>query len=157
MDGKITDTAFRGELGAGDHAEYTLLEKKLTGANLERATLFTTLEPCVSRNQHKPCSEWIIEKGIGKVFIGMLDPNPRIYSKGAIKLREHGVEVDYFPSDLRGEIENDNHEFISQFRANPHLKGRAVFDYTNNDGIYIIGHGDCIFETQWSKASDTSF
>lgn len=86
----------------------------------------------------------------------MLDPNPRIYNKGAVKLKEHDVDVHYFPAELREQIEADNREFISQFQANPRLEGRAVFDYTNNDGKYIIGNGECIFETRWSKADDVS-
>jgi hypothetical protein len=36
------------------------------------------------------------------------------------------------------------------------LSGRVRFDYSNNDGMYIIGKDDLQFETKWSKASDTS-
>ncbi len=34
--------------------------------------------------------------------------------------------------------------------------GEAAFDYSSHNGRYIIGHGPTEFETQWSKASDTS-
>ena len=71
-DGVKLGEAHRGELGDGDHAEYTLFEKKLNGQDISGAILFTTLEPCTSRNKHKPCSDWIIEKKIGKVYIGLL-------------------------------------------------------------------------------------
>src|SRR6266851_2370239 len=107
--------AHRGELGIGDHAEFTLFNKKLPHADLEGGILFTTLEPCTptSRTTHKSCAEWIVQRGIAKVFIGMLDPNPRVYSLGAKELRDHGIIVDYFPETLRKEIEADNASFIS--------------------------------------------
>ena len=38
---------------------------------------------------------------------------------------------------------------------NPELTGTAGFDYSNNNGEYVIGTGDFSFTTQWSKASDS--
>ncbi len=49
--------------------------------------------------------------------------------------------------------------FWPRFRASygaKRLSGRAKFDYSNNNGLYMIGEGDLAFETKWSKASDTS-
>ncbi len=40
--------------------------------------------------------------------------------------------------------------------ARKRLTGRVTFDYSQNDGLYAIGSGDLLFETQWTKASDTS-
>jgi hypothetical protein len=36
------------------------------------------------------------------------------------------------------------------------LHGVVSFDYSNNDGRFAIGEGHFLFETKWSKASDTS-
>lgn len=40
--------------------------------------------------------------------------------------------------------------------ASSRLKGRAVFDYAMNNGVFTIGDGELRFDTQWSRASDTS-
>ena len=69
---KILGTAFRGQKGTGDHAEYTLFEKVLLGADVTDASLFTTLEPCTHRGKNKPCTNWVIEKGIKHIYIGLL-------------------------------------------------------------------------------------
>ena len=34
--------------------------------------------------------------------------------------------------------------------------GEVVFDYSNFNGRYVIGSGEAVFETMWSKASDRS-
>ncbi len=156
-DGKTIGRAHRGEVGEGTHAEFGLL-KKLSDAGVEvaGASLVTTLEPCTWRRNHKPCSDWIIEKGIVSVSIGILDPNPRVYCHGVRKLRDAGIRISYFPFELRAEIEQMNAEFVAQFRRNLALCGTAQFNYTDNDGCFTIGRGKASFTTAWSKASDTS-
>jgi len=154
--GQLLGAAYRGQDGEGDHAEYTLLEKVLNGVDVTGSTLFTTLEPCTARKKHKTCAEWILEKHISHVYIGDLDPNPDIYNKGCGKLRAAGVAISFFPPALRDEIRNVNVEFIGQYHANPALEGTASFNYSDNDGNYRIGNNDLLFETKWSKGSDTA-
>lgn len=117
-DDLLMGTAFRGELNPGEHAEYTLLEGKLREAKTAGSTLYTTLEPCTSRNSPKePCVEHILNRRISRVVIGMLDPDQSICGKGVQRLRDSGVQVDLFPPRLMAEVEDMNREFIAHQKA----------------------------------------
>ena len=113
-DGRI-ETAFRGELREGDHAEFTLIERKLAQENLEGSVLFTTLEPCVERNSPKvPCCRRTTNARIKKVFVGISDPDPTVDGKGIKHLELHGVEVKWFDSEFRKVIQEENKAFLNQ-------------------------------------------
>lgn len=114
-DGRV-DTAYRGELREGDHAEYTLIERKHRSDNLAGSTLYATLEPCAPGARHFPklgCAERIVNARIKKVYIGIEDPDPKVAGKGIKYLLDCGIEVSMYPRELQSQIEEVNQQFLS--------------------------------------------
>ncbi len=115
-DGRELGKTYRGSLRVGNHAEYILIERLLKDKNLEGAALYVTLEPCTVREPPKqPCAKYVHSARIGKVWIGMLDPNPDIQGDGIKYLQGQGVEVDFFDNDLIQQIRQENKNFIEQY------------------------------------------
>ena len=115
-DGSI-DTACRGELRAGDHAELTVLERKNRDRALDDAVLFVTLEPCAPGSRANPklsCAERIVLARIKRVWVGIEDPDPTVDRKGIQYLQDRGVTVHMFDRDLQEAIRKENASFIDQ-------------------------------------------
>ena len=115
-DGTV-ETACRGELRDGDHAEYALLERKNRDKKLDGAALFATLEPCARGSRRHPklgCAERIVLARIKEVWIGIEDPDPTVDRKGIKYLQDSGVTVHMFDRDLQDEIQSANEAFIAQ-------------------------------------------
>ena len=115
-DGTV-ETASRGELRDGDHAEFTLLERKNQSNKLDGAVLFSTLEPCAPGSRLHPklsCAERIVLARIKEVWIGIEDPDPTVDRKGIRYLQESGVKVHLFDRDLQEVIQEKNKDFIDQ-------------------------------------------
>ena len=115
-DGSI-ETAARGELREGNHAEFTLLERKCVGEKLDGCILFATLEPCLNRNHPKRgCARHIVGARIKEVYVGIEDDNPAVAGKGIEYLRQHGVTVHLFDRDLQDVILAKNKTFFEWAR-----------------------------------------
>ncbi len=109
---EIIQNAYRGENAPGDHAEYTALVKKKEKLNYENSILITTLEPCTRRSTDKiPCAERIVNNGIKEVWIGIIDPNPKISGKGVNYLIKNNVKVEFFPFEFAGLVLELNKSF----------------------------------------------
>jgi pyrimidine deaminase RibD-like protein len=115
---KIIGVAFRGQDPAkeNDHAEFNLLENAgLKDVSLVDATIYTSLEPCTHRGPNKtPCVDRLINRKVGRVVIGMLDPNPIIRGVGFRRLRAANVPTEVFPHKFMSQLEDLNRFFISR-------------------------------------------
>jgi pyrimidine deaminase RibD-like protein len=111
-DGRVLASAHRGEVPQC-HAEFIALERKLADVPLLGATVYTTLEPCTSRNHPKvPCAIRLTERKVSRVVIGMLDPDDRISGRGQRALRKAGIATEFFPDELMAEVEELNRDFM---------------------------------------------
>ncbi len=112
-DGTI-DTAYRGEFREGDHAEYTVLDKKNRHRDLSGCWLFATLEPCAPGARNAPkvsCSERLVNARISEVWFGIEDKNPRVDHGGIDHLEANGVIVHQFDPEFHHQINAINEEF----------------------------------------------
>ena len=118
-DGSV-ETAARGELRDGNHAEFILLERKCVAERLDGCVLFTTLEPCLNRNYPKRgCARHIESARIREVYVGIEDDNPAVAGKGIEHLRRSGVTVHMFDRDLQEAILAANTAFFEWARQQP--------------------------------------
>jgi diaminohydroxyphosphoribosylaminopyrimidine deaminase / 5-amino-6-(5-phosphoribosylamino)uracil reductase len=88
-DDRIVGEGWHREYG-GAHAEIEALQD--AGNAARGATLYVTLEPCAHHGKTPPCTDSIIEAGVGRVVFAAADPNPRA-DGGAEQLRAAGIEV----------------------------------------------------------------
>ncbi len=89
-DGQIVAEGFHEKAGHA-HAEVVAIEN-LEGAG-DGCTLYVTLEPCSNFGRTPPCTNAISQRGIKRVVIGAIDPNPNEQGRGVGILRENGIEV----------------------------------------------------------------
>lgn len=80
--------------------------------DLKGKSIIVNLEPCSHYGKTPPCADLIIEKGIKKVVIGTLDPNPIVAGNGVKKLQNAGIEV------ITGILENECKELNEIFFKN---------------------------------------
>ena len=75
----------------GRHAEVVAIAH--AGEKARGATLYVTLEPCCHTGRTGPCTQAVIDAGIRRVVIGVLDTDHRVRGRGVEELRAAGIEV----------------------------------------------------------------
>ena len=75
------------------HAEVNAINN--AGDKALGSELLVTLEPCSTHGKTPPCVEKIINAGIKKVYVGVLDVNPKHAGRGISILKNAGIQVEY--------------------------------------------------------------
>lgn len=73
------------------HAEVMALNE--AGINATGADLYVTLEPCSHWGRTPPCANRVIQAGIKKVYVSIVDPDSHVQGKGIAILSNAGIEV----------------------------------------------------------------
>src|SRR3954471_19203441 len=77
------------------HAEIVAIDAaRAAGADLAGATVYSTLEPCSHLGRTSPCSAALIDARVGRVVVGIEDPDPLVAGQGLAQLQAAGITVD---------------------------------------------------------------
>ncbi|MCK0745748.1 bifunctional diaminohydroxyphosphoribosylaminopyrimidine deaminase/5-amino-6-(5-phosphoribosylamino)uracil reductase RibD [Chromohalobacter nigrandesensis] len=121
------------------HAEVHAL--RAAGEAARGATVYVTLEPCSHHGRTPPCAQALIDAGVGRVVVAMVDPNPQVAGRGVAMLREAGIEVEV--GCLEADAEALNVGFVKRMREGlPFVRLKMAMSL---DGRTAMASG----ESQW--------
>lgn len=123
------------EVFGGPHAERKLFQGLGDVGDLSDCILYVSLEPCSHFGKTPPCANLILEKGVGTVVVGVLDPNPLVSGRGVALLKEAGVKV------IVGVLEDACRRLNWSFWVNQRLGRTAVLAKWAETADGFLGSG----------------
>lgn len=102
-------TGYTHETSPTHHAEQEAIAKALAaGARLRGAAMYSSMEPCSKRSSEpESCSELIFRHGFSHVAFALYEPDHFVDCRGALTLREAGIDVRAYP-ELGDEVRQIN-------------------------------------------------
>jgi diaminohydroxyphosphoribosylaminopyrimidine deaminase/5-amino-6-(5-phosphoribosylamino)uracil reductase len=94
-DGEVIGEGFHARLGDLHAERAALVDSRERGEDPRGATMYVTLEPCAHQGRQPPCTEAILDAGIGRVVIASDDPSEKASGRGPGMLRDGEVKVDF--------------------------------------------------------------
>jgi diaminohydroxyphosphoribosylaminopyrimidine deaminase/5-amino-6-(5-phosphoribosylamino)uracil reductase len=114
-DGEALGEGFHRALGA-PHAEVEAIHAA-GGSELDGSTLYVSLEPCCHHGRTPPCTEAILQAGIGRVVVASDDPSSHASGRGLGILRDEGIEVLVADGELASRARLQNQPFRKRART----------------------------------------
>ena len=116
--GAVIGTGYH-KIWGSKHAEVYAIEEALAHTpDLTKSSLYVTLEPCSHHGKTPPCTDLIVQSGIKKVFVGSLDPNPKV--SGFELLKQKGLDIQLL--ELKEAVELNKVFFTNQKKQRPFVR-----------------------------------
>jgi len=157
--GEVLGEGWHDEYGA-PHAEVTAI-RACGEMDLCGATIYVSLEPCCHRGKQPPCTDAILQAGIGRVVVASDDPTEKASGRGLGILRDEGVIVDVAGGELAAVARLLNQPFRKHgrtgrpwvvFKSAMSLDGKVATQ--TGDSKWISGEDSRLRAHHWRAQAD---
>jgi diaminohydroxyphosphoribosylaminopyrimidine deaminase/5-amino-6-(5-phosphoribosylamino)uracil reductase len=126
-DGRVLGRGATQQAG-GAHAEVMALrEARAAGLSMQGATAWVTLEPCAHHGRTPPCCDALIDAGIARAVVAVVDPFPLVRGAGIERLRAAGIDVEMADAEIAAAATELNIGFFSRVqRGRPWLRMKVA-------------------------------
>jgi diaminohydroxyphosphoribosylaminopyrimidine deaminase/5-amino-6-(5-phosphoribosylamino)uracil reductase len=112
------------ERPGGTHAEVAALRDAGDAAG---ATIYVNLEPCSHHGRTPPCADALIDAGVSRVVVSMIDPTDKVNGAGIARLRAAGVEVEVADGEEERRARRANAGWLTlALSGRPHVTYKAA-------------------------------
>ena len=145
--GKVVGEGWHARAGE-PHAEVHALAQ--AGAHARGATAYVTLEPCCHHGRTPPCADALIEAGVARVVMAMVDPNPKVAGQGLAWLGAAGITTE--SGVLQAQAEALNAGFMMRMREHrPYVRCKLAMSL---DGRTAMASGESKWITSDAARAD---